>query len=90
MSNDLKVGFHKGLLLRKNTEEERATVSSTRLLMVQPDGARKVTHGLACGTELHWAVEQEGLSSQRLMLHGSHPMLRMATERMGAVGTGHL
>ena len=30
MSNDSKVGFHKGLLLRKNTEEERATVSSTR------------------------------------------------------------
>ncbi len=47
MSNDSKVGFHKGLLLRKNTEEERATVSSTRLLMVQPDGTRKVTHGLA-------------------------------------------
>ena len=47
MSNDSKVGFHKGLLLRKNTEEERATVSSTRLLMTQPDGTRKVTHGLA-------------------------------------------
>ena len=30
MSNDSKVGFHKGLLLRKNTEEEQATVSSTR------------------------------------------------------------
>ena len=47
MSNDSKVGFHKGLLLRKTPKRSKLRYHRRDLLMVQPDGTRKVIHGLA-------------------------------------------